>query len=661
MGRWGVSGGIVMRRRAGLLVLCAAVVAVAAGCKPPPSPWRSNLVSINGAGTQAGNSTSVRPVFSPDGTKLAFMSFASDLGPTDTNGTADIYLRDLTTGVTTLLSANAADTQAANGSSSTPVFSPDGTKVAFVSEATDLGPTDANNAADIYVRDLVNGTTTLASVGEEATGIGNAGSGSPAFSPDGTRVAFRSASSLVPEDVPRDGAVGTDIYVRDLSVGSTTLVSITPGGTSGNGDVGSPVFSPDGSKIAFMTTASDLGPTDTNGFEDIYVRDIGAGTTTLVSGNAAGNDAGNGLTIFIPVFSPDGNSIYFHSDANDLVALPDANQGSDIFVRDLQTGTTTLISTNASGTASANSDSRIPILSADGTRLAFASSADDLGPTDTNGQVDVYLWDLPTGVTTLVSAAASGVDSGNSSSRPQSLNRNGTRVAFSSYATNLGPNDSDETTPPDPTADDLGNNDVYVRDLTSGTTTMVSTNAAGTDSANDSSSLAVFSPDGSQLAFETRANDLGFTDLNDGAAGPLPDVYVATLHGADLSLALDADSASVPRNGSLTYHLDVVNSGPDPADDAILGVLLPDGVHVVHTEVSAGTCASPDPEHPNALLCRLGTVPQGAEEDATITVSVDAAVGSTLEAIALTSSPTLDPDSADTVARVEVAVVDATP
>jgi Domain of unknown function DUF11 len=98
-----------------------------------------------------------------------------------------------------------------------------------------------------------------------------------------------------------------------------------------------------------------------------------------------------------------------------------------------------------------------------------------------------------------------------------------------------------------------------------------------------------------------------------------------------------------------------------PANDAILGVLLPHGVHLVHTEMSVGKCASPDPEHPNALLCRLGTLPQGAEEDATITVSVDAPVGSTVDAIALTSSQTLDPDSADTVARADVAVVGAAP
>jgi Tol biopolymer transport system component len=650
-----------MRRRAGVAVLCAALVAGAAGCKPPPSPWRSNLVSINAAGTQAGNQSSVRPVFSPDGAKLAFTSLASDLGPTDTNGTTDIFLRDLMTGVTTLLSANAAGTQAANASSSTPVFSPDGTKVAFVSQATDLGPADNNDAPDIYVRDLVTGTTTLASVGEEPTGIGNAASDLPAFSPDRTRVAFQSDSSLVPEDVPREGAVGRDIYVRDLSAGTTTLVSITPGGTSGNGDAQAPVFSPDGSKIAFNTTTSDLGPTDTNGFEDIYVHDVNAGTTSLVTGNAAGTDAGNGLTIFRRLFSPDGKSVYFHIDATDLVALPDVNRGSDIFARDLQTGTTTLISTNATGTASANCGSILPILSADGARLAFASNANDLGPTDINGQVDVYLRDLQAGVTTLVSATASGDDSGNSRSRPLSLNRDGTRVAFSSYATDLGPNDTDEPTPPEPTADDIGNNDVYVRDHTSGTTTMVSTNAAGTDSANQNSSVAVFSPDGSQLAFETRATNLGFTDLNDGVGGPLLDVYLATLHGADLSVVLDADSVSVTRHSTLTYHLDAANSGPDPADDAILGVLLPDGVHLVHIEVSVGTCAVPNPDHPNALVCQVGTLAEGAGADATITVGVDAPAGSTLEAIALTSSQTLDPDGADTVARVEVTAVDATP
>jgi Tol biopolymer transport system component len=91
-------------------------------------------VSVNAAGTQTGSYSggSSNPVFSPDGTKVAFQSAAPDLVVTaDANFRPDVFVRDLTTGVTTLISTNAAGTQAANGASGSPVFSPDGTKVAY--------------------------------------------------------------------------------------------------------------------------------------------------------------------------------------------------------------------------------------------------------------------------------------------------------------------------------------------------------------------------------------------------------------------------------------------------------------------------------------------------------------------------------------------------
>jgi len=354
----------VRRTQAGVAVLVGALVVAGAGCEPAASPWRSELLSINAAGTNSGNRESGRPVFSPDGTKVAFYSAASDLGPTDNNGATDIYIRDLDTGLTTLLTTNAAGTQAANAQSYWPVFSPDGTKVAFQSDASDLGPIDTNGTTDVYVRDLATGATTLVSVDATGTSGGNDLSVVPVFSPDGTKIAFTSrANDLGPQDTYREGWDDTDIYVRDLIAGTTTLVSADASGTdSGNLESGEPVFSPGSDKIAFVSRASDLGPPDTNAHHDLYLRDLATETTSLVSVNASGTDGGDWSSWARPAFSPDGSRLYFASSARDLVATPDANGISqDIFVRDLTAGTTTLLTTNAAGTSSASTGSASPI------------------------------------------------------------------------------------------------------------------------------------------------------------------------------------------------------------------------------------------------------------------------------------------------------------
>jgi uncharacterized repeat protein (TIGR01451 family) len=558
---------------------------------------------------------------------------------------------------------DAAGTQAADGPSSAPVFSPDGTKVAFASWAGNFGPTDTNGERDIYVRDLATGTTVLVSA-TEAGEAGSAFSSRVAFSPDGTKVAFASQGALLPDhEGSPDGGSWTDVFVRDLSAGTTALVSVDVTGTKvGNEASYAPVFSPDGSRIAFISRASDLGPTDANGFEDVYVRDLGTGTTTLVTAAAGGTGAGDRPTIATELqFSPDGTTLYFDSGATNLVTTPDPNGGSlDVFARNLATGATTLVTTNEAGTASANGQSWVPILSPDGTNLAFKSLADDLGPTDTNGFPDVYVRDLVTGTTMLASAEAGGGDSGNASSRPLSISADGTRVAFASYATDLGPPDGDSNEMPEPTGDDTGNEDIYVRDLNSGTTTMVSTDAAGTGSGNGSSRDAVLSPDGSGIAFVTEATDLGFTDRNEGPRGSLPDIYVASFHGADLSLTLEADPTTVLPGGTITYRVGVTNTGPDTSDAVVVGMLLPERSELVAVQSTELTCRSPDPAMPNALACDAGSLPPGAGAAATMTVTPTAAPA-TLSAVAVTTSETLDPDTSDNTASVDVTALDELP
>lgn len=524
------------------------IAAVAAllmtGCRP--SPWRAELVSESARGGGAADGRSGRAaVFSKDGGTLAFVSQAADLGPTDTNGAEDVYLRDLATGEVTLVSANAAGTDGGDQGSYGPVFSDDGTKVAFTSAAGDLAGGDlaggdlaggdlaggdTNGMYDVYVRDLTTGTTSLVSVNEHGTAAGSGSSFGASFGgADGTLVAFSStADDLVAEDVPRppNGGDGSDVFVHDLRTGTTTLASVNAAGTaSGNGDSGGGSFSPDGSKVTFDSYATDLAPGDTNGdwVEDVYVRDLVTGTTTLVSVNAAGTASGNGQS-GDPVFGPDSRHVGFHSTATDLVAGTDTNGQFDVFVRDLVTGTTTLVSVNAAGTGAGEGQAFMSSFTPDG-NVVFSGSTSGLGPTDTNGQDDVYLRDLAAGTTTLVSVNAAGTDSGNAASVRPAAGAHDT-IAFETKATDLGPTDTNTCLRPPswptlpPTSEPCA--DVYVRDTRAGTTALVSVRADGRDSAAGDSGQAAIAPDGRRVAFVSSASDLGPRDTNG-----LQDIYIA--------------------------------------------------------------------------------------------------------------------------------------
>ncbi|XUJ36485.1 VCBS domain-containing protein [Bradyrhizobium japonicum] len=189
----------------------------------------------------------------------------------------------------------------------------------------------------------------------------------------------------------RGFGAGNDIYIKDLSTGTTTLVSVSAsGGVHGNGGSYDPVFSPDGTKVAFYTFADNLVPGSFNiGIGNIVIKDLTTGVVTLVSANAGGAPQNDGEAQK-PVFSPDGTKIAFYSAADNLV--PGVN-GYEIYVKDLITGAVTVISTSASG-MQANGYSQLPGFSADGTKLVFESSASNLVPGDTNGTSDIFVKEI---------------------------------------------------------------------------------------------------------------------------------------------------------------------------------------------------------------------------------------------------------------------------
>jgi hypothetical protein len=474
----------------------------------------TRLVSVNNAGTGSGiGGDSVSPKFSSNGRFIVFYSFASDLVANDTNGTSDVFVRDLKTGTTTLVSINKDGTDSGNGTFSyNGTLNANGRFVAFISNSSDLVANDTNGTYDVFVRDLKTGTTALASINSEGTDSGNDLSTSslnspPAMSADGRFVAFESyASDLVANDTNNT----IDVFVRDLKTGTTALVSVNYSGTASS-RAGStyPVISADGRFVAFQSNSVDLVTNDTGNISgDVFIRDLKAGTTSLVSVNKTGTASGNDGAKS-PSISANGRFVAFTSNASDLVEN-DNNIFYDVFVRDLKTGTTTLASINRAGTAGGNSGAseNAPVLSPNGRFVAFTSYSSNLvANVDDNNAEDVFVRDLKTGTTLLASVNRAG-RTGNgglltlSLSIP-ALNANGRFVAFTSSSSDLVANDTN------------GTYDVFVRDFKTGITRLASINNAGTNSGNDLSYQAVLSPDGRFIAFTSNANNLVENDTND--------------------------------------------------------------------------------------------------------------------------------------------------
>jgi Tol biopolymer transport system component len=404
-------------------------------------------VSVDSSGGQAdGNSGNfVKSVFtSSDGRLVLFVSFATNLVPGDTNGVIDVFLRDLVNGTTTRVSVGANGQ--GNAGSDYPSITPDHRFVAFESTSSNLAPGDPNLLSDVFVRDLMSGTTTLVSVNSNGVQGDNA-SFQPTISADGRYIAFVSTATNL---APPDQNDSPDVFVRDMVNRTTTRVSVGSNGQEGNDFSGivCPAISADGRYVVFWSDASNLVPGDTNGKRDIFVRDLVASTTTRVSVDSNGTQ-GDGYC-FNPTISADGRWVAFESDSTNLVP-GDTNGARDVFVHDRTTGATMRVSVASNGTQG-NGDSTNPSLSVDGRFVAYESVASNLVPGDTNGIADVFVHDTLTGTTTRLSVSSAGAQSDGSSHVP-SISSDGRRVAFFSAATNLVPGDTNAKV------------DVFVRDL----------------------------------------------------------------------------------------------------------------------------------------------------------------------------------------------------
>jgi Periplasmic component of the Tol biopolymer transport system len=452
----------------------------------PAAAQRVSLVSRNSSGTASGNGNSYTyssaQALSHDGRFIVFPSYASDLVAGDINNTQDIFMRDTLTGVTSLVSVNYWETTSANSYSMEPAISGNGRFVAFHSSASDLVRKDANRKTDLFVRDMQTGVTTLIKprtgltvgftldntpakfsadsstmifsgrdgqiyaynlltsalvmVHLDRWGFETGGAHDPAVSADGRFVTFVSPKSLTLGDTNHKD----DVFVRDLGTGELQCVSVNPGGTVTGNDAsvlppfGSPI-SDDGRFIAFISYASNLVSGDNNTFSDIFVRDIVTGTTTIAGINEAGLAPGG---IFHGMMSADGRFVAILTSTR-LTADDDNNNDSDIYVRDLVLGRTTLVTANIPRDFNyPNQNVYLQSISPDGRFVSFTARNINALVDPVLGTIyDIYLRDVTNGVTTLVTRSVDWTGGGNETSSNPVFSPDGQVLFFMSRADNL--------------------------------------------------------------------------------------------------------------------------------------------------------------------------------------------------------------------------------
>ncbi len=301
---------------------------------------------------------------------MAFLSEATDLVTNVfTNSyTEHVYVRDLQAGVTELLDTNTSGLPGDNVASY-PVISADGGTVSFASASDFLVPGVTNLTRgfqdyQLYQRNLTSGAVVLVSAaasGGETTNLGPFGEGlyyaKAIVSSNGQYVAW---AGICPSLVPNCTSSNGQIFVRNLMTGVTTCVSVKTNGVSGPGDTAdffgaAPSMTPDGRYIAFSSADTALAPNAANGADNVFVRDMIAQKTALISVNAAGTDGANGAST-APIISADGHYVTFESMATDLVPGSVSPVVNNLYRRDLVRGATILL-TPAMGNLAASDNS----------------------------------------------------------------------------------------------------------------------------------------------------------------------------------------------------------------------------------------------------------------------------------------------------------------
>lgn len=351
---------------------------------------RVGLVSRNSSGPAANDNSSVEgggSSISADGRVVAFFSRAANL-PSGDGSIYQIYARDMRTGGTRLMSVDSKGDSALSDLFG-PAISASGRFVVFYGTGAGLPGADGAHE-QVWIHDRRTGATRLVSKGSG----GGAGDGSSTYasvSADGRFVAFRSFSS----NLPGGDGVNSFVYLRDMRRGRTILISRTATGAPASGLVYGQSVSSDGRRVVFISRDADL-PGGDGSTDHVYLRDLRRARTTLLDRTSGGKVA-NGYSTQ-PSISGNGRFVAFESVAKNLGASPLREQ---VFLRDLTRGKTTLVSRNSAG-RKANGNAFLGHPSASGRSVAFSATATNLRQGDAKWP-RIYVRDLTRGRTLLVS------------------------------------------------------------------------------------------------------------------------------------------------------------------------------------------------------------------------------------------------------------------
>jgi Tol biopolymer transport system component len=358
---------------------------------------------------------------SSDGRYVAFSSDKPDVVPGDATSQADVFLRDLVTGSTTLVS-RPIDGEPAAGDSTAPLFAGASRYLFFASDAPNLTPSPGDGRAHVYRYDVLSGALDRVAAPVD---------GPFRVSDDGNVVAFPVVSR---EDF---NLLVTDVFVHDFAAGVTALGSARASGQPLKDPATSLPFalSGDGGTLVFVTRQAGVTPDDTNGSNsDVFARDLAGGTTSLVSVLPAGANSDSDSDY--PSVSADGRFVCFQSAAaltgRPPLRDPPFGTSNDVFVRDLRAGATRLVSADPTGDFEAGG--YFPEMSADGRFVAYLNDNPGTTADDTATSTDrLVLRDLAAGAVTLINRDAGGAVFDMANFRPhKSFDRSGTLLTFSS-------------------------------------------------------------------------------------------------------------------------------------------------------------------------------------------------------------------------------------
>ncbi len=365
---------------------------------------------------------------------------------------------------------------------------------------------------------------------------GDGGSTYPSLSSNGRYVAFQSEATNL---VAGDTNVAKDIFVYDRTLNTIERVSVNSAEAEGDGISEYPNISADGNYVVFSSSATNLVAGDTNGIQDVFLRNIALGTTTRISVDS--DEVEGDTDSYSAYISSDGNFVTFVSDATNLVA-GDTNASPDIFLRNIALGTTTRISVDSDEVEGENSDGDIQSMSSDNNLVVFSSTSTNLVAGDTNGARDVFLRDIALGTTTRISVDSDEVE-GDAFSADPIISADGNYIVFQSDATNLVADDTN------------GVRDIFLRDIALGTTTRISVDDLGNEGDGESY-FPTISNDGQYIVFFSNATNLVSNDTN-----ALFDVF---LYDRDTETVV---RISVDDDGNQISAVNEVQSRPSISED----------------------------------------------------------------------------------------------